>query len=92
MNESQLLRRVQELCFQKTECELFLDTHPDCKAALDFYKRTVAELDAATEEYDNAYGPLTAGAVVGDRWSWIDSPWPWQIGEANDTRMKEGGR
>ena len=91
MNKAALLRKIQELCFQKTESELFLDTHPDCRGALDFYKRTVAELDTALAEYNNKYAPLSADAVVGDRWTWIDTPWPWQMENGEDGR-KGGGQ
>ena len=79
MNKEALLRQIQELSFRKTEAELFLDTHPDCKDALDFYRRTVTALMTATEEYNNKYGPLTAAANTADTWDWIKSPWPWQI-------------
>ena len=35
-------------------------------------------------EYQNKYGPLFAEGVVGDRWTWVDGAWPWQIdGEDN---------
>ena len=30
-------------------------------------------------EYQNKYGPLFAEGVVGDRWTWVDGAWPWQI-------------
>lgn len=79
MNKSELLKRIQQLSFAKTETELFLDTHPDCRAALDYYKKTVDELEMALEEFHNKYGPLVAMAVNGDRWNWIDGPWPWHI-------------
>ena len=79
MNKAELLRRIQELSFACVESELFLDTHPDCMAALDFFKKTKAELEMATEEYENKYGPLTAKGVMGGKWSWIDGPWPWQV-------------
>ena len=32
-----LLRDIQALCFAKTEATLYLDTHPDHKAALDYF-------------------------------------------------------
>jgi hypothetical protein len=31
-------------------------------------------------EYQNKYGPLFADMTVGDRWAWLDGPWPWQHG------------
>ena len=75
-----LMTKIQKLAFAKTETELFLDTHPDCMRALDYYHKLVDELDAAREEYANMYGPITAGESMGDRWTWIEGTWPWQSG------------
>ncbi|MBR2343923.1 MAG: spore coat protein CotJB [Clostridia bacterium] len=92
MNKDELLRYIQELAFRKTETELFLDTHPDCRDALDLYRRNLEMLEAATAEYNNKYGPLTATAAVGDSWSWIKSPWPWQLAEGDMPTAKGGKR
>lgn len=78
MSREELLKKIQQLSFALVETELFLDTHPDCQAAMTHYKAIVEELAAATAEYQNMYGPLIARETVGDRWSWVDSPWPWQ--------------
>ncbi len=82
MSADMLLRKIQELSFAKVECELFLDTHPDCRQALDYYHRLVDELDGYLMEYQNTYGPLVATASMGDRWTWVDGPWPWQMNGA----------
>ncbi|MBO7196362.1 MAG: spore coat protein CotJB [Clostridia bacterium] len=85
-----LAEQIRALCFVKVELELYLDTHPNCRTALDYYYRTVTELKRLTEEYENTVGPLTAmGNVSTDRWQWIDGPWPWQ--QAGDF-MREGDR
>lgn len=83
MNKAELFRKIQQLSFVKTELELFLDTHPDCPASLDYYHRIVDEYAMLLEEYEGKYGPLTAAANQGAKWNWIKGPWPWQI-EAND--------
>ena len=87
-----LLKRIQQLSFVKCETELFLDTHPQCMEALDFYKKTVDELNPLMTEYQEKYGPILASAVVADRWSWIDTPWPWQLDMPNgkDKQEKNG--
>ena len=74
-----LAEQIRALCFVKNELELYLDTHPNCRTALDYYHRTIAELDRLTEEYQNTVGPLTArGNVSAEQWFWVDGPWPWQ--------------
>ena len=84
LSRDALLRKIQELSFVKVECELFLDTHPECKMALDHYRKAIEELDTYMEEYQMKYGPILATASHGDRWSWVETPWPWQLekGEA----------
>jgi spore coat protein JB len=73
-----LLEKIQKLSFVKCELELYLDTHPTCRAALDYYKKTVEMLDAAMLEYHNTVGPIVAtGTMNGERWTWVDEPWPW---------------
>jgi spore coat protein JB len=74
-----LMRRVQELSFAKVECELYLDTHPDSREALDYYKNILSRLDEAMTTYQNEYGPIFSEGVVGDRWTWVEGAWPWQL-------------
>lgn len=76
-----MLREIQELEFTAIELNLFLDTHPQERAALrDFYAVRDRLLDAV-KRYEQIYGPLT---VVGFTpttcpWQWIEGPWPWEI-------------
>ena len=46
-----LAEKIRALGFVKAEIELYLDTHPDCIIALDYYHRTVDELKRLVEEY-----------------------------------------
>ena len=74
-----LLRKIQELCFAKTEAALYLDAHPECTLALEYFKGISKELAHLVEEFENTHGPLTWDGVMGDRWSWVDGIWPWQL-------------
>ena len=81
-----MMKKVQELSFAKCETELFLDTHPDCRQALDYYHRILSELDAASLEYRAKYGPITAADSSTERWDWVDAPWPWHNGMSEQER------
>ena len=85
-----LAEQIRTLGFVKAELELYLDTHPRCRTALDYYYKTVEELKRLVEEYQNTVGPLTAmGNLSTEQWNWVDGPWPWQ--QAGDF-MREGER
>ena len=86
MNREQLFNKIQALAFAKNEAELYLDVYPECREALEYYKGVVSKLAAFTEKYENLYGPITASGVRGDRWSWIEGAWPWQINEREEER------
>lgn len=80
MNRDELMDKIHALSFAMTEAQLFLDTHPDCRDALMYFKKSREELDTAMTEYQNKYGPLFADMTLGDKWTWVDGPWPWQNG------------
>ncbi len=87
VNNDSLLEQIRALSFVKTELELFLDTHPNCKTALDYYHQTIESLGALREKYQNTVGPMFAAGVVStDKWTWTEMPWPWQY----DSKAWEG--
>ena len=79
MTKAELMRKIQELAFAKTETELYLDTHPDNTMALEYYAKINAELMEYAMQYTNKYGPIVAGESMGETWSWVKNPWPWHI-------------
>ena len=87
MTRENLFKRIQRLAFAKTETELFLDTHPDCRRALDYYHEIVDELLALRVEYANRFGAICAEDSVGERWSWVDNPWPWHLDTPENERQ-----
>lgn len=80
---SALLKEIQAEDFALYEAALYLNAHPNCREALDYYRahrRTVTEL---RDEYENCFGPLTLyGNCDASCWHWADGPWPWEK-EAN---------
>lgn len=75
----QLRRRISAMDFAIFEIELFLDTHPNDANAMmarSQYRKRRAELVA---DYEKRFGPyvVTTNDINGQRWTWIDNPWPW---------------
>ncbi len=80
MNERQkLLKRIQVCDFVLTDVKLYLDSHPCDRAALEYFKKHQEMREKAYRDYTEKYGPLMAkDSVYGDRWTWVDDPWPWE--------------
>ena len=61
------------------ETALYLDTHPNCRAALSYFRKNNARLAEVTAQYEAKYGPVTYyGQDCGEHWKWVDTPWPWE--------------
>ena len=77
-----LLKKINQVSFAVDDILLFLDTHPDCQEALDFYRQNVAIRKEALSEYARLYGPLTidtADDSCSRSWEWIQQPFPWEM-------------
>lgn len=79
-NACALRRRIGAYRFAVWEMTLYLDTHPDCAAALEKLRELQAVTGRLVEEYEGQYGTLvlTSDEACGERWSWVDGPWPWE--------------
>lgn len=79
MNRQELLNFVTETGFDLIDTNLFLDTHPDCKEALEHFRMVRCQFLEARAIYEATYGPLTLDNVNAENeWTWIDQPWPWE--------------
>lgn len=78
-----MLKKIQAANFALVEINLFLDTHPTDRGALECFGKYQKIHDALVKEYEEKYGPLRAENVDTSKgWTWIDNPWPWEM-EAN---------
>lgn len=87
MNENrpckkELLEWINIVSFAVDDVKLFLDTHPNCPEALEFFDEFKKQRVLALKEYAKYYGPLTLDTANTpmDCWNWINEPWPWQEG------------
>ena len=79
----ELLHRINVTSFAVVDTQLFLDTHPNCTEALEYFRNCSEMRNQALKEYAMYYGPLTIDTTVhscNDYWNWINEPWPWQEG------------
>ena len=80
------LVELQALEFVVLELGLYLDTHSDDKEAFALFKQYSAMEKAAKAAYEAKFGPLMkSSAATGDRYTWLQDPWPWNY-EQNEVR------
>lgn len=75
-----LLKQINEASFAMDDVLLFLDTHPDDAAAMQYYHNVTAMRKNAMDAYQNQFGPLMVDNVMGNRWDWVTEKWPWEGG------------
>ena len=76
------LKNVQMTCFAAHEANLYLDGYPEDHEALDYYIEMQKKADEATAYFEENFGPLSVKKTKGDRFQWVETPWPWEM-EAN---------
>ena len=71
---------LQALGFAVNELALYLDTHPKDQEALELYQTYQSALHKAMMEFNERNMPLNhACPTKGDRYNWIQDPWPWEF-------------
>ena len=82
MGNNQLLWQMTAQQFAAFDTHLYLDTHQHDKTALQMYRNYQKAYESLAKEYEELYGPLSAGSAAKGTWEWIKDPWPWER-EAN---------
>ena len=75
--QERLLYQVMAYSFAVNDLNLYLDLHPDDKEVLSLFRKYAAEGKELCQMYVKKYGPLEVNEVTGNKFNWIDSPWPW---------------
>lgn len=79
MDKDKLLRTIQMYGFSIDEILLYLDTHPRCREALEYYHKYNELRKKAVKEYNRLYGPLNVKQIEShEKWTWSCDPWPWE--------------
>ena len=70
---------IYELGFALVETMLYLDTHPDDAAAIEYYAEIKDKYVQFMKKYSDYYGPLSMEYMVNDNyWMWVATPMPWE--------------
>lgn len=79
-NKAMLMKQLAQVSFSMDELRLFLDTHPKNREALSAFAALGKKRRELVERYEEHFGPLDSYGAVGDEWSWVQHPWPWEKG------------
>ena len=63
--------------FAAWEMRLYLDTHPADTIALSIFRQM------ANSAGDPNYASTFVTTTTGERWTWLDDPWPWEYGASS---------
>ncbi len=73
-----LMKQIKEYCFAAHEWNLYLDTHPTDRMALEYFRNLTKKEKELKKQYAEKYGPITASDVTDEtEWTWVTQPWPW---------------
>lgn len=72
------LAELQTMAFAINELALYLDTHADDKEALEMYRMYQKAYQEGRKKYEMEYGPLNHMSLDGEKYRWLDDPWPWE--------------
>ena len=74
-----LMKRIYDASLAMDDVILYLDTHPDDRNALNYYRYVVALRKEAVNANEASFGPLTIeDADDACTWSWLSERWPWE--------------
>lgn len=79
VSRKRLMREIMETDFVLKELNLFLNTHPNHRTALEKFYKFEQKAEALKYEYEKMFGPLTPSVNNNvETWEWIHGPWPWE--------------
>ncbi len=76
-----LLYQVMEYKFALIELNLYLDTNPNDREAIELFNKYQKLEKQMCKQYESMYGPLTIDSeyLNNSNWVWNNSPWPWEV-------------
>lgn len=81
MDKKSLMKIITQASFALDDTRLFLDTHPNCKEAIEYHNKAQAVRQEAWDEYTRMFGPLAFYEVSDENcWEWNKGPMPWEGG------------
>lgn len=85
MTQAERKKKLLAYDFCLRELILYLDTHPNDRAALNEFAACQRDYEAIKEAFLADGGVWTAAAVSPEKtpFAWSNGPWPWEYKEGN---------
>lgn len=78
-----LLKKLSSYQFMMDDLQLYLDTHPNDTQTLAKIKELTEMFEPLRKTFEAKYGPLFNDDTQKNKWTWINSPWPWENEEVD---------
>lgn len=76
-----LYQWIHMVSFAVNDINLYLDTHPQDREALEYFNHYRELRMQALKEYESKFGPLTIDTATPEgKWLWSTQPMPWEGG------------
>lgn len=85
-----LLAIIDKASFAMDDTRLFLDTHPDCREAMAYFRKMEKIRNEAIKEYEIHCGPIlwySSDDKEDWEWNWNKGPLPWDNSCCNGRRV-----
>jgi len=79
MNDrNSLMKEIMAYTFAAHEWNLYLNTHPTDRMALEMFRRMADKAAELKKKYAEKFGPIVAEDVDSTHeWTWVCDPWTW---------------
>ncbi|MEG1501068.1 MAG: spore coat protein CotJB [Clostridiales bacterium] len=78
MDQEEMMRELQELCFATIDLNQYLDTHIDDTAAMTTFQEICRQKQQAYDNYIKKFGPLKPCDPIDNKeWLWASQNFPW---------------
>lgn len=78
-SKEQLLHDIGIVDFILVELTLFLDTHPSCSSAMEYFNHYSKMKNQMMKDFSQRYYPLTKDLAESNKeWRWGAAPLPWE--------------
>lgn len=75
----EMMVNIGQYSFMAHEMNLYLDTHPNDREALNKFHEFRDKANELIKTYERKYGPLSVSGNVGNQvpFNWVTTEWPW---------------